>query len=107
MLAPKVDKTMMALLKIKKEENTEGIIWPDNQQNRLESSQLLHGGKVDISSCKMWDPEDQEGAKTFHRDFIDISATKDLDLGKTSMVKHKIKLKKGAEPLRINIAGYL
>ena len=49
--------------------------------------------KVDPSECDEWDPGDQHEVRKILREYEDIFATDDLDLGQTSVIKHKITLK--------------
>ena len=56
--------------------------------------------RVDISGCKTWKLKGQEGAMALLRNFIDLFAKDDLNLGKTMIIKQKIKLKEGAKPFK-------
>ena len=49
-------------------------------------------GKIDLIGIKDWSEEDQEVVKKLIKDFGFLFALNDLDLGKTSTVKHIIKL---------------
>ena len=48
--------------------------------------------KVDLSRTKEWSSEDQEKVKELFREYGQLFALDDLDLGHTSIVKHKIEL---------------
>ena len=48
--------------------------------------------KIDLSGAKGWDPELLEEAKQLFRKYAHIFALESLDMGHTSMVKHKISL---------------
>ena len=48
--------------------------------------------KVDLLGMKNWDMEDQERVKELFREYGQLFALDDLDLGYTSIVKHKIEL---------------
>ena len=49
-------------------------------------------GKLDLSGMKTWTEECQEGARQTMTDFEDIFALEPLELGKTNLVKHSIKV---------------
>ena len=48
--------------------------------------------KVDLSGKKEWSSEDQEKVKELFREYGQLFALDDFDLGHTSIVKHKIEL---------------
>ena len=48
--------------------------------------------KIDLSGAKGWDPELLEEAKQLFHEYAQIFALESLDMGHTSMVKHKIRL---------------
>ena len=48
--------------------------------------------KVDLLGTKEWSSEDQEKVKELFREYGKLFALDDLDLGHTSIVKHKIEL---------------
>ena len=48
--------------------------------------------KIDLSGIKDWSKEDQEEVQKLIKDFGFLFTLNDLDLGKTSIVKHTIKL---------------
>ena len=48
--------------------------------------------KLDLSGMETWDKECQEEAKQTMADFEDIFALKPLELGRTNLVKHSIKV---------------
>ena len=57
----------------------------------LEKEKLLFN-KIDLSGTKDWDPElIEETRKLFHK-YAHIFALESLDMGHTSLVKHKIRL---------------
>ena len=47
--------------------------------------------KIDLSGIKYWSNEDQEDVLKLIKDFGFLFVLNDLDLGKTSIVKHTIK----------------
>ena len=55
--------------------------------------------KVDLSGCTKWNPEDQQEARKILREYADVFAKDNIDLGRTSVVKHKITLTEGAKPI--------
>ena len=55
--------------------------------------------KVDLFGCAELDPMDQQEARKILREYADVFAKNNLNLGQTSVVKHKIALKEGAEPI--------
>ena len=57
-------------------------------------------GKVNLLGCIEWDPEDQWEAQSILREYVDVFAKDDFDLGQTSIIKHKITLKKGARSVK-------
>ena len=48
--------------------------------------------KVDLSGKADWDPANQHEARNLICEYTSIFSHNDLDLGKTILVKHKIKL---------------
>ena len=56
-----------------------------------EKEKLLFS-KIDLSGAKGWDPELLEEAKRLFCEYAHIFALESLDMGHTSMVKHKIRL---------------
>ena len=56
-----------------------------------EKEKLLFS-KIDLSGAEMWNPELIEKVKQLSRDYAHIFALESLDMGHTSMVKHKIRL---------------
>ena len=48
--------------------------------------------KIDLSGANEWSSEDQEKVKELFREYGQLFALDDLDLGHTSIVKHKIEL---------------
>ena len=56
--------------------------------------------KIDTTDSETWDQEDQKEAHALLRDSVVISAQRDPDLDKTSVVKNEIKLKKDAKPFK-------
>ena len=59
---------------------------------QLMKDQLKMFDKVVLSGMKDWSSEDQEEVQKLIKDFGFLFALSDLDLGKTSIVKHTIKL---------------
>ena len=56
-----------------------------------EKEKLLFG-KIDLSGARSWDPKLMEEAKQLFYEYAHIFALESLDMGHTSMVKHKIRL---------------
>ena len=56
--------------------------------------------KVDISGCDFWDPDNQQEAQDLLIEFSDAFSKNELDLGETSLVEHKIKLKADAQLIK-------
>ena len=48
--------------------------------------------KIDLTGISQWEPADQEEVKELFREYGRLFTLDDLDLGHTSVVKHKIKL---------------
>ena len=48
--------------------------------------------KIDLSGVNEWSSEDQEKVKELFREYGQLFTLDDLDLGHTSIVKHKIEL---------------
>ena len=48
--------------------------------------------KLDLSGIKEWAKEDEESVKSLIKEFGSLFTLDNLDLGKTSIVKHNIKL---------------
>ena len=57
----------------------------------LEKEKLLFE-KINLSGIKDWDPEDQRQTRELFKEYGQLFALDDLDLGHTSVVKHGIKL---------------
>ena len=64
---------------------------PEKPKLTTEKEKLLFS-KIDLSGAKGWDPELLEEAKRLFREYVHIFALERLDMGHTSMVKHKIRL---------------
>ena len=75
---------------------------PQTPQLELEAPTLEHTvlENVDLSGCAEWDPKDEQEAWSILRENADIFAKDNLDLGWTSIMKHKITLEEGARPLK-------
>ena len=56
--------------------------------------------KVDLLGCTDWDPKDQWEAQSILKEYADVFAMVDLDLGQTSIMKHKITLEEWARPIK-------
>ena len=56
-----------------------------------EKEKLLFS-KIDLSGVKNWDPELIEEARQLFREYAHIFSLESLDMGHTSMIKHKIRL---------------
>ena len=76
------------------ENNTQSDIpKPEKSKLTTEKEKSLFS-KIDLSGTKGWDPELLEEAKQLFRKYAHIFALESLDMGHTSMVKHKIRLDK-------------
>ena len=64
---------------------------PEKPKLTTEKEKLLFS-KIDFSGAKGWDPELLEETKQLFRVYAHIFALESLDMGHTSMVKHKIRL---------------
>ena len=64
---------------------------PARPRLTTEKEKLLFS-KIDLSGAKGWDTELLEEAKQLFCEYAHISALESLDMGHTSMVKHKIRL---------------
>ena len=60
------------------------------QQEETEPEDILH--KIDLPGNDDWDPKMQQEAQDLICEYACIFWQNDLDLGKTSIVKHSIKL---------------
>ena len=58
----------------------------------MTKDQLKIVWKIDLSGIKNWGEEDQKEVQKLIKDFGFLFAVSDLELGKTSTVKHTIKL---------------
>ena len=56
---------------------------------------------ADLLGSTKWVPEDQEEVRNILREYVDIFSKDDLDLGQTSVIKHKITLKKGDKLIKM------
>ena len=77
--------------KIEDLENLEQVKEPKLGPLFPEKEKLLFE-KVDLLGAKEWSSEDQEKVKELFREYGQLFALDDLDLGYTSIVKHKIEL---------------
>ena len=64
---------------------------PEKPKLTIEKEKLLFS-KIDLSGAQEWDPELLEEAKELFHEYAHIFALENLDMGQTSMVKHKIRL---------------
>ena len=48
--------------------------------------------KIDLSGIREWNSDDKEGIYNLFKEYGQLFALDDLELGHTSMVKHKIEL---------------
>ena len=76
------------------------VTWPTHGSSQSEVPTLESDvlGRVDLSGYADWDPEDQWEVQSILRENVDVFTKDDLDLGQTSIVKHKITLEEGARP---------
>ena len=56
--------------------------------------------KVNLSGCTEWDPVDQQEVRKILAEYVDVFAKDNLDLGQTSVIKHKMTLKEGAKLIK-------
>ena len=75
----------------KKIEDSEQVKEPKLEPLSPEKEKLLFE-KIDLSGANEWSAEDQEKVKELFREYGQLFALDDLDLGHTSIVKHKIEL---------------
>ena len=61
------------------------MMWPD---------------KVHLSRCTEWNPVDQQEVRKILTEYADIFAKDNLNLGQTSVVRHKITLEEGAKLIK-------
>ena len=64
---------------------------PEKPKLTTEKEELLFS-KIDLSGAQGWNPELLEEAKQLFREYAHIFALESLDIGHTSVVKHKIRL---------------
>ena len=64
---------------------------PEKPKLTIEKEKLLFS-KIDLSGAQGWDPELLEEAKQLFCEYAHIFALESLDMGHTSVVKHKIRL---------------
>ena len=62
-----------------------------SKQAKVDSEEIVH--KVDLLGTTDWDSGEQQDAHNLICEYACIFSWNDLDLGKTSIVKHSIKLK--------------
>ena len=72
-------------------EDLEQVKEPKLEPLSLEKEELLFK-KIDLTGTNEWSSEDQEKVKELFREYGQLFALDDLDLGHTSIVKHKIEL---------------
>ena len=77
--------------KIEDLEDSEQIKEPKLEPLSPKKEELLFK-KIDLSGTNEWSSEDQEKVKELFREYGQLFALDDLDLGHTSIVKHKIEL---------------
>ena len=77
--------------KIEDLEDLEQVKEPKLEPLSPEKEKILFE-KVDLSGANEWSPEDQEKVKELFREYGQLFALDDLNLGHTSIVKHKIEL---------------
>ena len=75
---------------------------PQSPLSEFEVPTLEHNvlEKVDLLGYAEWDSEDHWEAQSILREYADVFTNDDLDLGWTSIVKHKITLEEGARPIK-------
>ena len=77
--------------KIEDLEDLEQVKEPKLESLSPEKEKLLFE-KIDLSGANEWSSEDQEKVKELFKEYGQLFALDDLDLGHTSIVKHKIEL---------------
>ena len=77
--------------KIEDLEDLEQVTEPKLEPLSPKKEELLFK-KIDLSGTNEWSSEDQEKVKEIFREYGQLFALDDLDLGYTSIVKHKIEL---------------
>ena len=77
--------------KIEDLEDSEQVKEPKLEPLSPEKEELLFK-KIDLLGTNEWSSEDQEKVKELFREYGHLFALDDLDLGHTSIVKHKIEL---------------
>ena len=70
--------------------SAQGDLSEETAQRITESEDILQ--KIDLSGSYEWDPKIQQEAQDLICEYACIFSQNDLDLGKTSIVKHSIKL---------------
>ena len=48
--------------------------------------------ELDLTSLNTWEPDLQDNARDLNREFAHLFGQDDMDLGKTSVVKHTVKV---------------
>ena len=76
--------------------------WPIGwtQESGQQAKDYLVLEQIYTAGCATWDLEDHLAAHGLLRDFKNLFAWNDKDLGKTSIVKHEINLKPSAQPFK-------
>ena len=77
--------------KIEDLEDLEQVKEPKLEPLSPEKEELLFK-KIDLTGTNEWSSEDQEKVKELFREYGQLFALDDLDLGHTLIVKHKIEL---------------
>ena len=67
-----------------------GVLEGEIQQEYVEAKDIVQ--KIDLSGIADWDPAIQQDSHNLISEYACIFLHNDLDLGKTSIVKHSIKL---------------
>ena len=77
-------------------------------QLELDDPTLEHDvlDKVDLFRCANQDPKDKQEVRKILSDYVDVFAKDNINLGQTSLIKHKITLKEGAKPIKENIGEF-
>ena len=70
--------------------STQAVLLEEIQQEETELEDILQ--KIDLSGIGDWDPKMQQVARDLICEYGCIFSQNDLDLGKTSIVIHSIKL---------------
>ena len=66
--------------------------FPADDESKMPTPDKTILEQFDLSGCISWFPEDHKEATDLLSEFVDVFSRHNLDLGRTSVVEHKIKL---------------